>query len=168
LSGHCFFRPLPFFAVAFRVIASGGLNRSFIIHFSLGDHRSQITQFCGHEPVCRQFSNPIGCKTFKSWTFLSKEIIRNHSNPRLFKSGHFNIIRNNSNWNHSNPGLFKSRTFQIPNFLILDFSTMEFSTSDFSKQHRVEVVPGLKLGLEKFGGIRTFQPWTSQPQVFQP
>ena len=91
LSGRCLVGPLPFWAVAFRVIASGGLNRSFIIHFSLGDHRSQITQFCGHEPVCRQFSNPIGCKTFKSWTFQPKDIIWNHSNPGFFNPGLFNL-----------------------------------------------------------------------------
>ena len=107
--GRCLFGPLPFWAVAFWVIASGGLNRSFIIHFSLGDHRSQITQFCGHEPVCRQFSNPIGCKTFKSWTFQPKDIIRNHSNPGFFNPGFFNPGLFNPGL--FNPGLFNPELF---------------------------------------------------------
>ena len=113
-SGRCLSKRLPFRAVTFlgrcllgRCLSGRclrGLNRSFIIYFSLGDHRSQITQFCGHEPVCRQFSNPIGCKTFKSWTFQPIDIIRNHSNRNHSNSGLFNP-------GLFNPGLFNPRCF---------------------------------------------------------
>ena len=30
-----------------------------------GDHRSQIVQFCGHDPVCRRFNDPIALKMAK-------------------------------------------------------------------------------------------------------
>ena len=34
--------------------------------FLSGDHRSQITQFCGHDPECRKFENPIALQMAKA------------------------------------------------------------------------------------------------------